>query len=94
MKKDLDDDCDIKNTLLAVLGAFILGNMRRIMNNFIREINRFYTNSIYYGDTESLYVEKKYWDVLYKTNIVGEDLCQVKNDYKSGGIFYGLSLSS
>ena len=50
MKKDdgLDDDCDIKNTLPAVLGAFILSNSKRIMNNFIREINGFYNNSVYY----------------------------------------------
>ena len=41
MKRDdgLDDDCDIKITLPAVLGAFILANSRRIMNKFIREIN-------------------------------------------------------
>ena len=95
MKKDdgLDDDCDIKNTLPAVLGAFILANSKRIMNNFIREINGFYNNSIYYGDTDSLYIEKKYWDVLDKANLVGEDLCQGKNDYKTGGIFYGLFLA-
>ena len=55
----LDDDCDIKNTLPAVLGAFILSNSKRIMNNFIREISGFYNNSIYYGDTDSLYIEKK-----------------------------------
>ena len=43
MKKNdgLDDDCDIKNTLAAVLGAFILSNSKRIMNNFIRQINGF-----------------------------------------------------
>ena len=95
MKKDdgLDDDCDIKNTLRSVLGAFILSNSKRIMNNFIREINGFYNNSIYYGDTDSLYIEKKYWDVLDKANLVGEDLCQGKNDYKTGGIFYGLFLA-
>ena len=29
------------------------------MNNFIREKNGFYNNSIYYGDTDSLYIEKK-----------------------------------
>ena len=67
MKKDdgLDDDCDIKNTLPVVLGVFILGNSKRIMNSFIREINGFYkNNSIYYEDTDSLYIEKnfvKYW---------------------------------
>ena len=62
MKKDdgLDDDCDIKITLPAVLGAFILANSRRIMNKFIREINGFYENDTYYTDTDSLYIEKKY----------------------------------
>ena len=95
MKKDdgLDDDCDIKNTLPAVLGAFILSNSKRIMNNFIREINGFYNNSKYYGDTDSLYIEKKYWDVLDKANLVGEELCQGKNDYKTGGTFYALFLA-
>ena len=63
------------------------------MNNFIREINAFYNNSIYYGDTDSLYIEKKYWDVLDKANLVGKNLCQGKNDYKTGGIFYALFLA-
>ena len=63
MKKDdgLDvDDCDIKNILPSVLGAFILSNSKRIMNNFIREIYGFHENNIYYTDTDSLYIEKKY----------------------------------
>ena len=38
------------------------------MNNFSRVIIGFYINSIYYGDTDSLYIEKKYWDVLVKAN--------------------------
>ena len=56
MKKDdgLDDDCDIKNTLPAVLGAFSLANSRRTMNKFIRELNGFYNNNIYYSDTNNL----------------------------------------
>ena len=60
LKKDdgLEEDNDIKNTLPSHLGAFILSNSKRIMNNFIREINGFYNNSIYYGDTDSLYIEK------------------------------------
>ena len=62
------------------------------MNNFIREINRFY-NSIYYGDTDSLYIEKKYWNVLNRANLAGKSSCQGKNDYETGGIFYGLFLS-
>ena len=63
------------------------------MNNFIREINGFYSNSIYYGDTDSLYIEKKYWDVLGKAKLVEEGLCQGENDYETGGIFYGLYLA-
>ena len=54
----LDDDCDIKNILTAHLGAFIISNSKRVMNNFITEINAFY-NSIFYGDNNSLYIEKK-----------------------------------
>ena len=55
----LDDDRFIKNALPAHLGAFILSNSKRIMNNSIREINSFFNNSIYYGDTDCLYLEKK-----------------------------------
>ena len=40
-----------------------------------------------------MYIEKKYWDVLEKANLVGDELCQGKNDYKTGGIFYGLYLA-
>ena len=95
MKKDdgLDDDCDNKNTLPAVLGAFMLSNSKPIMNYFIREINGFFNNSIYYGDTDSFYKEKKHWDVLDKATLVGEEICQSKNHYKSDGIFYGLFLT-
>ena len=77
LKKDdgLDSDNDVKNTLPSQLGAFILRNSKRIMNKFFREINGFYNNSIYYGDTDSLYIEKKYWDVLDTAKLVGESLC-------------------
>ena len=40
------------------------------MTNLIRETNRFYNESFYYGDTDSLLIEKKYWDVLDKANLV------------------------
>ena len=48
LKKDdgSEGDNDLKNTLPCLLGAFILSNSKRIMNNFIKEINELYTNSI------------------------------------------------
>ena len=95
MKKDdgLHEDFDIKNTLSAVLGAFILSNSRRNMIKFIRETNKFYKNNIYYTDTDSLYIEKKNWDVLDKANLVGREFFQGKIDYETGGNFYGLFLA-
>ena len=63
------------------------------MNNFIREINWFYNNSTNYGDTGSLYIEKKYWYVLDNAKLVWKNLCQSKNGYKSGGIYYSLLLA-
>ena len=61
LKKDdgIDDDCDFNNTLPSHLGAFILSISKRIMNSFSREKHCFYNNSIYYGDTDSLYIGKK-----------------------------------
>ena len=95
MKKNdgLDDDCDIKKTLPAVFGAFIIGNSRRNMNKFIKEINGFFENNIIYTDTDSLYMEKKCWDVLDRTNLVGEGLSQGRNDLQSGSSPYGLYLA-
>ena len=74
----------------AVLGVFILFNGKRILKSFNRQMNGFYNNSTNYGNADSLDIEKNYWDVLYKTNLVGEGLCQSKDDNVSGGVFYGL----
>ena len=92
MKKDdgLDEHNDIRNTLPIHLGGLILSNSKQIMNNFIRERNGFYKSSIYYGDTDSIYIEKQHRNVLEKANLVGKELCQGKSDYESGGLFYGL----
>ena len=61
LKRDDGLDCDnddVKNTIPSQLGAFILSKSKRIMNNFIREINGFYNKNINYRDTYSLYMEK------------------------------------
>ena len=58
-----------------------------------REINGFYKNSIHHGDTDSLYIVKKYWNVMDKANLFGGNLCRGKNEHETGGIFYGLFLA-
>ena len=60
LKKDdgLDGNNDVENTLPSHLGAATLSNSKRIMINFIREINGFHKKSIYYGDTDSFYIKK------------------------------------
>ena len=63
------------------------------MNNFIQANDRFYTNEVYYTDTDSLYIENKHWDKVDEAGLVGKILLQGKNDYKDGGIFHGLFLA-
>ena len=63
------------------------------MINFIHANDGFYTNDVYYTDTDSLYIENKHWDKINKAVLVGKNLLQGKTDYKDGGIFYGLFLA-
>ena len=56
---DLGGDEDVRNTLPNHLGAFILRNSKRIINEFI-EINGIYKKIIHYSDTYNLYIEKKF----------------------------------
>ena len=88
-----EDEVKELNTMPLHLGAFVLSNSKRIMNNFIHAINGFYTNDVYYRDTDSLYIENKHWDKLDKAGLVGKNILQGKNDYKDGGIWYALSLA-
>ena len=89
----LEDEVKKLNTMPLHLGAFVTSNSKRIMNNFIQAINGFYTNDVYYTDTDSLYIENKHWDKLEEAGFVGKGLLEGKNDYKDGGIFYGLLLA-
>ena len=95
MKDDegLQDEIKKVNTLPLQLIVFILPNSKRIMNNFLHAIDGFYTNDNYYTDTDSLYIENKHWDKIDKIRLVGKNLLQGRNDYKDGGIFYGLFLA-
>ena len=92
-EKGLEDEVKKLNTMPLHLGAFVLSNSKRIMNNFIHAFNGFYTNDVYYTDTDSLYIENTHWDKLDKAGLVGKNLLQGKNDYKDGGIWYALFLA-
>ena len=95
MKDDegLEDEVKKANTLPLQLAVFIISNSKRIMNNFIHAIDGFYSNDVYYTDTDSLYIENKHWDKLNKAGLVGKKLLQGKYDYKDAGIFYGIFLA-
>ena len=53
------------------LGAFVLSNSKRIMNKFVEAIGGFETNDVYYGDTESLYIENMHWKKLNELGLFG-----------------------
>ena len=89
----LQDEVKKLNTMPLHLGAFVLSNSKRSWNNFVHAIDGFYTNDVFYTDTDSLYTENKLWDKLDKAGLVGKGLLQSKNDYEDGGIFYGLFLA-
>ena len=91
--KRLEDEVKKLNTMPLHLGAFVLSNSKRIMNNFIHAVIGFYANDVYYTDTDSLYIENKHWDKLDKAGLVGKNLLQGKNNYKDGGIWYALFLA-
>ena len=89
----IEDEVRKVNTLLLQIAIFILSNSKRIMNNFIHAIDGFYSNDVYYTDTDSLYNENKHWDKLLGKNLVGKNLLQGKNDHGDTGIFYALFLA-
>ena len=81
------------NTMPSHFGSFILSHSKRLMNNVFREIDGFYSNNIYYGDTDSGYIHKKHWSTLVEKGFVGKSLGLGKNDYGDSGIFYAWFLA-
>ena len=76
------------NTMPSHFGSSILSHSKRLMNDVFREIDGFYSNNIYYGDTDSGYIHKKHWSTLVDKGFVGKSLGLGKNDYGNSGIFY------
>ena len=64
------------NTLPLFLGAFSLSNSKIFLNNFIHALDGFYTNDLYYTDTDSLYIESKHFKKLDNAGLVGRKVLQ------------------
>ena len=60
--KGLGDEVKKLNTIPLHVGAFVSWNSQRLLNKF----NGFYTNVLYYTNTESLYSENEHWDKIDK----------------------------
>ena len=64
------------------------------MNAVTNQIVGFYNNYIiYYGDTDSMYLHKKYWSDLIDKGFFGKSFGLGKNDYGNSGIFYAWFLA-
>ena len=87
------DKAKAVNTMPFHFGSNILSHSKRLMNNVINQIDGFYNNNIYYTDTDSLYIHKKYWSNLIDKGFVGKSLGLGKNDYGNSGIFYAWFLA-
>ena len=48
------------NTMPILMGAFVISNSKIKKNKFVHAINGFYTNYLYYTDTDRLCVETKH----------------------------------
>ena len=81
------------NTMPSHFGSNILSHSKRLGNNVFHEIHGFYSNNIYYGDTDSGYIHKKHWSTLIEKGFVGKSLGLGKNDYGHSGIFYAWFLA-
>ena len=91
------DDNGISKKIISQpfhFGACILSHSKRLMNHVILALDGFKNNTIYYGDTDSVYIHKDDYNILIEKRLVGKDLFQSKNDYgDNAGILYGLFLA-
>ena len=62
------------------VGSYFLSHSKRLLNDEIRQTCELYNNSIYYTDTDSLYIRKEYWSNLADNGFVGKSLGLCKNN--------------
>ena len=93
--KGVDDYDKAKsvNTMPSHSGNYLLSHSKRLMNNVIKQIGGFYITCVYYTDTDSLYIHKKYWSDLVDNGFVAKSFGLGQNDYGNLGIFYAWFLA-
>ena len=91
LENDADiDDQDIAKTINQMpchLGSYILSYSKRRLDVVSREIDGFYSNNFFSGDTDNAYFHKKHWATLVDKGFVGISLGTGKHDYGNSGIF-------
>ena len=87
------DKAKSMNTMPSHFDSYMLSHSKSLINEVINQIGGFYNNSIYYGDTDSVYIHKNSWDDLVDNGFVGKSLGLGENDCGNSGIFYALFLS-
>ena len=84
---DYYDKAKSINTRASHFGSCILSHSKRLMNGVIKQIGGFHNNSIYYTDTDSLYIHKKHWSSSVDNGFVGKSLGLGKIEHGSLAIF-------
>ena len=91
-EKSLEDD--EKNAYPFLLVSSVLSSSTRNMNNFIRPIDGFKSNDVYYHDSVSLFIGNKHWDDFKKARLFVKKCLQGRKDCRIDcGIFFGLFLA-
>ena len=62
------------NTMPSHFGSFVVSHSKTLMNEGINQIGGFYIYSIYHGDTDSVYIQKKFCSNLVHNGFVGKSL--------------------
>ena len=75
-KEGVDDEGISKkvNSQPCHLGSFKLSHSKMLMNDVILALDGFENNKIYYGDTDSIYIHNKDYEILSTKVIVGKNL--------------------
>ena len=56
----IDKTREVEKSMASQLGIFVLSHSKRIMKRFVIEIDGLYSNTVYYQDTDSLYIHENH----------------------------------